>query len=286
VFATILNFSVFPFEYKKIMLTTALVQPEPRVRQRPLLLTQDDLPYEDNVPMETERHKKQMELLINSLQPWLDQHQGGYVNGNMFVYYSPTQVRSKDFKGPDVFVVLGVSNHERKSWVVWQEQRSPDVVIELLSDSTALYDKGKKKTIYRTKLNVPEYFWFDPFNPADWAGFRLKDGIYRKLKPQQGCLISRSLGLTLIRWHGVYQNINTRWLRWATLEGELLLLPEEAEKQRADLAEQRAQAEAEARSAETQRADLAEQRAQAEAEARRAAEAELASLRALLANRS
>jgi len=38
------------------------------------------------------------------------------------------------------------------------------------------------------------------------------------------------------------------WLRWATLDGELLLLPDEAAEQRAK--------------AETQRADAAEQRAE------------------------
>jgi hypothetical protein len=23
-------------------------------------------------------------------------------------------------------------------------------------------------------MHVPEYFWYDPFDPADWAGFQLK----------------------------------------------------------------------------------------------------------------
>lgn len=48
------------------------------------LPTQDDLPSDDGVPMETERHKKQMDLLIYSLEPWLNTHpQGGYVGGNI-----------------------------------------------------------------------------------------------------------------------------------------------------------------------------------------------------------
>jgi Uma2 family endonuclease len=242
--------------------------------------------------METERHKKQMELLINSLQPWLDQHQGGYVNGNMFVYYSARHVRNQDFKGPDVFVVLKVSNGERKSWVLWEEGKGPDVVIELLSDSTSAVDKQQKKQIYQTQLQVAEYFWFDPFNPNDWKGFYLTSGVYEEQKPQHGCLLSRALGLNLIHWRGVHKNIDTVWLRWATLAGELLLLPEEtaaqraeaeaqraeAEAQRAAVAEQRVLIEVEARRAEAQRADLAEQRA-------KAAEAELAHLKRLLANR-
>ena len=66
----------------------------------------------------------------------------------MFVYYSLAQVRNRDFKGPDFFAVLGVPKGERKSWVVWEEGKAPDVVIELLSESTAQQDKTNKKQIY------------------------------------------------------------------------------------------------------------------------------------------
>jgi len=41
--------------------------------------TQDDLPCDDGVPMETQRHKLQMELLIDSLLPWLDAREDGGV---------------------------------------------------------------------------------------------------------------------------------------------------------------------------------------------------------------
>ena len=118
---------------------------EPLVLPKLSLPTQDDLPSDDGVPMETERHKKQMDLLIYPLAPWLDQK--GYVGGNMFVYYSIKQVRYQDFKGPDVFVVLDVPNRERKSWVVWEEGKTPDIVIELLSESTAEYDRNGKKRV-------------------------------------------------------------------------------------------------------------------------------------------
>jgi len=33
--------------------------------------TQDELPVEDGIPMETERHRMQMELLVNTLRPYL-----------------------------------------------------------------------------------------------------------------------------------------------------------------------------------------------------------------------
>jgi Uma2 family endonuclease len=95
----------------------------------------------------------------------------------MFLYFSLAQTRGRDFKGPDVFVVLGVPRGERKSWVVWQEERGPDVIIELLSESTSDYDKGEKKRVYQNQVRVPEYFWFDPFNTEDLAGFYLNNGV-------------------------------------------------------------------------------------------------------------
>jgi len=237
------------------------------------LPTQDDLPCSDGVPMETEQHRLQMELLINSLKPWLYKSNKGYVSGNMFVYFSPDQVKNEDFKGPDVFVVLGVSNRMRKSWVVWEEGKAPDIVIELLSESTAKKDKGHKKRIYQNKLKVDEYYWFDPHNTNDFMGFRLVDSVYQELPLQNNSFISQSLGLKLSRWHGVYQNVDTVWLRWKTLGDKLLLLPEEAEAKRANTkaklastATKRAKAETQRAEAEAQRAEAAEQLAKVEAQ--------------------
>ena len=208
-----------------------------RHHSQPPLPTQDDLPSCDGIPMETERHRLQMEILINSLKPWLGER--GYVSGNMFVYFSPNQVKNEDFRGPDVFVTLGVSPVERKSWVVWEEGQPPDIVIELLSETTAKEDKGQKKQIYQDKLRVPEYYWFDPFNAQDFAGFELKQGrVYEPIAPDaQNRLISGSLGLALVRWDGVYEGVEAVWLRWKTLNGQLLPTPQElleTEKQRAE----------------------------------------------------
>jgi Uma2 family endonuclease len=197
-----------------------------------LLPTQDDLPDGDGDKMETERHKKQMDLLIDPLEPWLGER--GYVGGDMFVYFSLKQLKNEKFKGPDVFVTLGLGNQERKSWVVWEEGKSPDVVIELLSESTAKKDKTSKKDVYQNQLKVGEYFWFDPFKPDDFQGFELSRGVYKALPFLNDCFISKKLGLKLIRWRKLYRNIETTWLRWATLDGELLLLPREIEAQRAE----------------------------------------------------
>lgn len=188
--------------------------------------TQDELPYSDGEPMESERHFKQMQLLIDAL----DLHWGDrdfYVGGNMFVYYNLGQLRNQDFKGPDVFIVLDVPRGERKSWVSWEESKGPDVVIELLSASTAHIDKGPKMRIYQNMMRVVEYYWYDPFS-TELAGFKLTDGVYKPLRlDKEDRLVSPLLGLTLVRWTGKYKDVEATWLRWATLDGTLLPTSEE-----------------------------------------------------------
>ncbi len=201
--------------------------------------TQFDLPCDDGIPMETQRHKAQMDLLIDSISLWLTPRRDGYASGNMFVYFSLAQLKNEDFRGPDFFVVLGVPKGERLSWVVWEEGKAPDVVIELLSQSTAAQDKNEKKLIYQNQLRVPEYFWFDPFNPNDWAGFSLQNGVYQPIPlNNDNQLVSPSLGLALVRHQGNYRGIDTTWLRWATLDGELLPNSEEIAEQQRQIAEQ------------------------------------------------
>src|SRR5499426_279849 len=111
------------------------------------LPTEHDLPCYDGEPTETPRHRDQMILLIESLRlHWADR-QDYYVGGNMFVHYDPQNKRRS--RGPDFFLVLNVVDRERKSWVAWQEgMRFPDVIIELLSDTTRAVDKGEKKALY------------------------------------------------------------------------------------------------------------------------------------------
>jgi Uma2 family endonuclease len=213
--------------------------------------TEDELPYDDGMPMESERHVLQLQLLLGPLRRFWADRQDVYVGGNMFVYFSLEQMRHQDFRGPDFFAVLGVPKRERKSWVVWQEGKGPDVVIELLSASTAARDKGENKAVYQDRLRVPEYFWFDPFS-GEWAGFVLREGVYKPMmEDAQGRLCSQQLGLALVRWQGTYQEVSARWLRWATLDGTLLPTPQEAaaqEQSRADQAQRRAE-EAERRAA-------------------------------------
>ncbi len=201
--------------------------------------------WSDEPPLESDWHRKQMELLIRSLEGWWQERQNFYVSGNLTICYSPNQRKSEDFRGPDFFVVLGAERRERKSWVVWQEEgKYPNVIVEILSDSTAAIDKGLKKQIYQDTFRTPDYFWFDP-ETLEFKGFHLVDGQYHELVSIQGWLWSQQLELYL----GIYEG----QLRFFTLDGQLVLLGEEQEYQRAEQEYQRAEQE-------RQRAEQAEQK--------------------------
>src|SRR5688572_15797907 len=123
---------------------------------RPIPPNADELPYSDGMPMESERHVSQMNLLGLPLKHHLRNRPDTYVGMNMFVYFSAEQRFNQDFRGPDVFVAVDVRPAERLRWVVWEELKGPDVVIELLSESTRITEMTEKKQVYQDYLRVPE----------------------------------------------------------------------------------------------------------------------------------
>ena len=220
------------------------------------LPTEDDLPCDDGEPMETARHRDQMWTLIYSLQAYWADRTDYYASGNMFIHYDPQNKRR--FRGPDFFLVLDVDNRERKSWVVWQEgMRFPDLIIELLSDSTRAVDKGDKKTLYERVFRTGEYYLYDPFS-QEFTGYHLRATQYEERTPdEQGRLYSPAAGLYLV--------VHEDWLRWMTPGGEIVPTPQELaghERQRAEQEQQRADHERQRAEQEQQRADHERQRAE------------------------
>lgn len=144
------------------------------------------LPYEDSEPFESNWHCAAMNLLLEVLDQSGPDRSNYFAGGNMFIYYSYEQARNWDYKGPDFFVVLDVDGrHDRKSWVVWKEGgRYPNVIVELLSPSTAAYDKSGKKMLYMQTFHTPEYFCYDP-DTQELLGWRLVGDTYLPLDPNE-----------------------------------------------------------------------------------------------------
>ena len=197
-----------------------------------------DLIFDDGVPLESNRHRIAMNVLIRSLQQAWRDRTDFYTGGNMFVYYSSTQARNRDFRGPDFFVALDVDGtKERQGWVVWEEEgRYPDVIVELMSPSTAQIDRGIKKDLYQRTFKIRDYFVYDPFNPDSLQGWCLNNEFqYQELtQNEQGWLWCETLNFWLGTWQGIIDRETAIWLRFYDTSGNLVLLPEEAAQQQAE----------------------------------------------------
>lgn len=189
-----------------------------------------DLPTEDGVPLETNWHRIQMNLLIDSVHYYWRDRQDYFAGGNMFIYFSSEQIRNRDYRGPDFFVVKGVDGtRDRKAWIVWEEKgRYPNVIIELSSPTTIEIDLGPKKELYRETFHTPEYFCYDP-DDSRLLGWRLAASQYVELEPnEQGWLWSEETGLWLGTWQGEFQRLTTTWLRFYSADGLLIATRAEA----------------------------------------------------------
>ncbi|MBD2774368.1 Uma2 family endonuclease [Iningainema tapete] len=207
--------------------------------------------YSNEPPFDSDLHMWQMIVLMQSLEWLWHDRNDFYAIGNLTIYYSLHQPTSRDFRGPDFFVVLGTQRKIRNSWVVWHEGgKYPNVIVEILSDSTAKTDKGLKKEIYQDTFRTPNYFWYDP-KTLEFAGFILIGGSYQPIEPnQQGWLWSQQLDL--------YLGIHETKLRFFTSDGQLVPTLQEVaqiETQRAEQEKQRAEQEKQRAEQEKQRAD-------------------------------
>lgn len=156
-------------------------------------------PESDGEPMaESDLHRKEMTYLIDALTEHFRRADDVYVAGNLFLYYKKGDPRA--VVAPDLFVVKGVAKRDRKVYKLWEEHRSPCLVVEVTSDSTRDEDLSEKRTVYE-QLGVDEYFLFDPLGDyldPRLQGHRLVNGRYRPAPLEKdGSLSSRTAGVTL-----------------------------------------------------------------------------------------
>ena len=147
---------------------------------------------------------------FDSLQLLWEERQDVGLGFDQFVYwdrdYDPETNKANPPLAPDLYVAFGVANRVRENYVVWEERKPPDFVLEVVSPSSRKRDDVEKPKLY-AKLGVPEFFRYDPhgkLTPA-LAGFRLRRGkcpTYRRVRRKRlpnGVMgvPSKMLGLTL-----------------------------------------------------------------------------------------
>ena len=208
-----------------------------------------------------------------------------FVAAELRVYRDPAN--RNDWREPDIMVALDVPDRRRERYLLWEERKAPDLVIEVLSDSSLKNgDLDDKRDWYRRE-GVREYVVLDPSgkfpSQPHLQAWRFSDlarpglgGLEHEVAPAGALLKSRVIE---VGWIVQGQDIRlvdlmTRGLLPLPWELDDALRAEIAGRQEAQaqalLAEARAQTELEARQQAVERAQEAEARAhQAEERAER-----------------
>jgi Uma2 family endonuclease len=225
------------------------------------LPTMYDLPSEDpeEEGLPNTYHDFQPELLRKTCQP-IDYYPDKLYSGSdLHIYYDVNH--PKWYKRPDWFLVIGVDFlykkiAPRQSYLMWQEEVNPLIVVELLSPGTAKEDLGENITkaelemdkdveikepksptpkweVYEKLLKVPYYFVFNDIT-NQLRYFKLVRGEYQEqILPKNSPIWIPELKLGLGLWYGNYDGITRTWLRWLDSKGNWILTGEErADKER------------------------------------------------------
>lgn len=216
--------------------------------------TMYDLPSED--PQEPglpdEFHDLQPQLLSATLRLTTVARDQMFTGSDLNLYYDPEHPTW--YKRPDWFAVAGVprlynGQDLRLSYVTWDEEVVPFVIVELISPGTAMSDLGELKRepngtptkwqVYEQILKVPHYVVFDRYQDK-LRVFKLIDGQYQEQIINDGKIWFEETAIGLGIWHGEFDGITRSWLRWYKSNGEWILTEAERQESRADAQQQRA----------------------------------------------
>ena len=165
--------------------------------------------------------------LHHHLKQFLGNPETTIVSGEKYV----TARRGAEMRYPDLLVALGVdpaAYRETNGYVVAEQRKPPDLVLEIASEGTGHIDVGEKREFYQ-RLGIPECWRFDAsgeYHGARLAGDRLVEGRYEAIG------VAEVAGGVLEGYSAVL-NVNWRWhdgrlgchnpatgLHIATFEGE------------------------------------------------------------------
>ena len=110
---------------------------------------------------------------------------------------------------PDLLMAFGVSAADYRAsngYIVSEQGKPPDFVLEVASESTAEADVGAKRDYY-AELGIPEYWRFDEtgeFHGTRLAGDRLVNGQYQPMMIEE-------LPSGVLQGYSAALNLNLRW---------------------------------------------------------------------------
>ena len=174
-------------------------------------------PAEDGQPMSvSDLHREQMVWTIDALKTHFSQAPTVYVSGDILMYY--VKGSPEISIAPDVLVSYGLGKKPRQTYLVWEEGKPPDFVMEF-SKRTFRKDLTDKKDIYAS-LNIKDYILYDTegiYLPSPLIGYELIDGSYKEITPDaDGGIHSSALNLDFhIREEGlgIFDPETNEWVK-------------------------------------------------------------------------
>lgn len=201
--------------------------------------TEIEYPETDGKPLgETDLHRQWM-TRIHDLLSYHYRGRQVYVGCNLLVYYD--EGNPHQFVVPDNFVVTDCDPGPRRVFKIWEEGKSPQVVIEVTSRATRTEDLVYKPQLY-ARIGVAEYFLYDrtsDYLQPPLQGFRLDGGQHVPIEPDQsGALECRELHLRLKLDQGQLVMIDAETNRPLLTEAEAERAAREAAEARVAVAEE------------------------------------------------
>jgi Uma2 family endonuclease len=190
------------------------------------LPSSEELPDSDETPVDNELQDLIPGLLKAMLALIWSQRWDWFFGVDMGIYYDPNEPAIV----PDGFLSIGIPRviHEklRSSYVLWEEQKLPSLVLEVVSQ-TYRNEYSTKKEFYADELGILYYVVYNPQRKIKETleVYKLVDGEYILIPGNPVWL--PEIGLGIGKEKGTYQGITREWLYWFDANGKRFLTPEE-----------------------------------------------------------
>ncbi|NMG07869.1 Uma2 family endonuclease [Brasilonema sp. UFV-L1] len=193
------------------------------------LPSSEELPDSDDTPVDNELQDLIPSLLKAILAMVWANRMDWFFGVDMGVYFDPNQPPIV----PDGFLSLGVERffdeNLRPSYVLWEEEKLPILMLEVVSQNYR-GEYTTKKDAY-AKLGVLYYVVYHPTRRRKprLEVYKLVNDTYFLQQGNPVWLPEVGLGIGMER--GIYQGITREWLYWYHEQGERILTPEEQAQQ-------------------------------------------------------
>ncbi len=208
------------------------------------LITEDDTPV-DNLFSE-----KQQRLLVDPLylswkieRPFL-----AAANVGVFTSVNQAPIVPDMFLSLDVEVPKDLWVKEHRSYFLWEYDKPPEVVVEIVSNKKG--GETDKKLRRYARLGVWYYVIFDPQRLVQQDLLQVYQCSIGRYTEKRDLFLDQ-IGLGLSLWEGIFEGTHEQWIRWCDEDGHLLPIASEQlyheqqnteqERQRADTEQQRAE---------------------------------------------